>query len=71
LAPAPQPPTLHRTHAHIAGLLLHGRLSAMLEQAVLGSNAHLLYVLQPDPLLAIADWSVWSRLMKQLSPQQK
>lgn len=57
--------------AAVAGLLLHRRLANMLACMVLGSNVHLLYVLQPDPLLTIYDWSCWHRLMNELSPPQQ
>lgn len=55
----------------VAGLLLHGRLANVLTCMVLGSNLHLLYVLQPDPLLTIYDWGTWHRLMNELSPQHR
>lgn len=56
----------------IPGLLLHGRLSGLLECVVLGCNTHLLYALQLcGPLVAILDWAVWHQLLKDLSPQQQ
>jgi hypothetical protein len=61
----------HTTPPPHAGLLLHGRLSVLLECLVLGSNAHLLFALQPDPLLSVFDWGCWGRLMRSMSPQQR
>jgi hypothetical protein len=43
----------------------------LLECLVLGSNAHLLFALQPDPLLSVFDWGCWGRLMRSMSPQQR
>lgn len=43
----------------------------MLPCMVLGSNLHLLYVLQPDPLLAVFDWGVHHKLMRDLTPLQR
>lgn len=38
---------------------------------VLGTNTHLLYVLQTEPAVTIFDWSLWHQLMKHLNPQQR
>lgn len=53
------------------GLLLHGRLSNLLSCLVLGGHVHLLYTLQPDPLISIFDWKAWQRLTALLSKTQR
>lgn len=64
---------MNHPHAapHTAGLKLYSRLESMRSCMVLGSHVQLLYVLQTSSVLSIFDWSVWSRFMKQLSPQQR
>lgn len=54
------------------GLLLHNRLEALMRDCVvLGSSAHLLYVLLPDPLFNINDWNQWHRLASDMTAQHK
>lgn len=54
------------------GLLLHSRLEAMMREClVLGCNAHLLYVLLPEPLFNINDWNQWQRLAADMTAQHK
>jgi hypothetical protein len=38
---------------------------------VLGTKVHLLYVLQTSAPLAIFDWSIWHKFMRELTPQQR
>jgi hypothetical protein len=38
---------------------------------VLGTNVHLLYVLQTSAPLAIFDWSIWLKFMRELTPAQR
>eukprot|EP00878_Enallax_costatus_P013713 GHUV01014342.1.p1 GENE.GHUV01014342.1~~GHUV01014342.1.p1 ORF type:complete len:1302 (+),score=516.71 GHUV01014342.1:511-3906(+) len=54
------------------GLLLHNRLEALMrDRVVLGTNAHLLYVLLPDPLFSINDWNQWQRLAADMTAQHR
>uniref|UniRef100_A0A383VNY9 DNA-directed DNA polymerase n=1 Tax=Tetradesmus obliquus TaxID=3088 RepID=A0A383VNY9_TETOB len=53
------------------GLLLHSRMSNLMSCLVLGGHLHLLFMLQPDPLLAIYDWNAWARLTKDFTAAHK
>lgn len=54
------------------GLLLHNRLEVLMrDRVVLGTNAHLLYVLLPDPLFSINDWNQWQTLAEDMTAQHR